>query len=155
MANNQKTYPTFIDFRKNEGQAPFGAVIANVTRDIELRYTDSGKAVASTGLAVNLGAKHLNYVLGTSFADDETIFIEATGWERTAEIMQKANITKGSQVAFTGTLAIEEFNNKTRVRLNVSRFQILKRKGDAAGNQADPFANNGQPIDVTDDDLPF
>jgi single-stranded DNA-binding protein len=147
---NQKQYPTFVDFKKGgEEQAPFGVVIANVTRDIELRNTNSGKAVASTGVAVNLGAKHLNYVLGTSFADDETIFIEATGWEKTAEIMQKANITKGSQVAFSGTLAIEEFNGKTRVRMNVSRFQIIKRKGDAV------VQNDAPATDVGDDDLPF
>lgn len=147
---NQKQYPTFIDFKKGEEGVPaFGVVIANVTRDVELRSTNGGKAVASTGVAVNLGAKHLNYVLGTSFADDETIFIEATGWEKTAEIMQKANISKGSQVAFTGILALDEYNGKTRVRLNVSRFQVLKRKGDAAPQQ------DANPTPNVEDDLPF
>ncbi|WP_461214673.1 single-stranded DNA-binding protein [Lacticaseibacillus sp. GG6-2] len=29
------------------------------------------------------------------------------------------------------------------------------KKNDANNNTADPFANNGQPIDISDDDLPF
>lgn len=146
---NQKQYPTFIDFRKGgEGQPAFGCVIANVTRNIELRHTQSGKAVANTAIAVNLGAKHLNYVLGTSFDEDQTVFIEVTGWEREATFMEKANITKGSQVAFTGTLALEEYQGKQRVRLNVSRFQVLRRKGDINAP-----ANN--TVDIPSDDLPF
>lgn len=149
-----KQFPTFVDFRKGEeGKAPFGVVIANTTRDVELRQTNSGKDVANTAVAVNLGSKHLNYVLGTEFADDETIFIEVTGWENTAVIMEKAGITKGSQVAFSGTLALEEYNGKPRLRLNVSRFQVLRRKG--SKNTLNSQNDNGNPIDVGEDDLPF
>lgn len=152
MANQQKSYPTFIDFRKGENNAaPFGAIIANTTRDIELRYTNTGKAVASTGLAVNLGAKHINYVLGTNYGDDEIIFIEATGWEKTGEMMANANIPKGSQVAFTGSLSLEEYNGKNRIRLNVSRFQVIRRKGDNGQSASTPTKQS----DVVADDLPF
>lgn len=148
MNKERKKYPTFIDFRSSEGKAPFGSLIAYVTRDVELRHTGTGKPVANTAVAINMGAKHINYVLGTEF-EEETIFVEVTAWENTAVIMEKAGITKGSLVAFSGTLALEEFNEKPRVRLNVSRFQVLRRKGQQK-NQFD-----GEQVDVDGDDLPF
>lgn len=153
---NQNRYPNFCDFRKGEeGKAPFGALVGFATRDFELRATNTGKAVGSTGVALNRNAAHINYVLGTSFGEDDVIFVECTGWENTAEIMNKANIRKGDQLAISGTLALDEYDGKPRVRLNVSRFQILKRKNNGQNGNSGPFEQNGNPIDIADEDLPF
>lgn len=147
MSKENKQYPTFVDFRKGEeDKAPFGVVIGYATRDAELRETNSGKSVANFGIALNLAAKQINYLLGTKFNEDEVIFVEATAWEKTADILNKANVTKGSQVAVTGTLALEEYEGNPRVRLNISRFQILRRKGQSQGDDGEV---------ISDDDLPF
>lgn len=156
----QKQYPSFVDFRKGEDDKPaFGALMGYTTRELELRYTNTGKAVASTGVALNLAAKHLNYVLGTNFADDEVIFVDVTAWEKTGEIMSNANIGKGTQVVLSGTLALEEYQGKPKVRMNVNRFQITRRKNNGASqNQTqnqNTLENVGEPLDIGDDDLPF
>lgn len=149
---NKKVYPTFIDFKKGQDN-PFGVVIANTTRDVELRHTQSGKAVAGVAIATNLAAQHLNYVLGTSFEKDAIIFIEVSAWEKTGELLAKVNIPKGSQVAFTGYLSIEEYEGKKRVRLNVSRFNVTRWNGERKEVSGDQ--KKGTIIDVNDEDLPF
>lgn len=153
--NNNKQYPTFIDFRTvptENGSYVFGAVIGNTTRDIELRYTSTGKPVASTGVAVNLGAKHINYVLGTNYAEDETIFLNVSAWDKNAENLANLNVGKGSRLAITGTLSIEEYQGRQSLRLTVSRFQILNKKD--LTNVANSSIES-QPIALYEDDLPF
>ena len=157
----RKSY-SFVDFRRTEGGAPFGVVIANTTREVDLRYTQTGKAVANVGVALNNASKHINYVLGTNFPENaETLFVELTAWERTAEMLANANIPKGSLVAVSGFLGIEEYEGKNgkqkRLTLTVSKFRVIYRKGDGSDNgkvgkvtTAEP-----EPLDIDDDDLPF
>lgn len=160
----EKNY-TFIDFKKpeKEGQLPFGAVIAYTTRDVVVRETNSGKLVAKTGLALNNVSRHLNYVLGTDFSDDqEVIFVELTAWEETARQLER--VPKGSQICVTGFLGIEEYENRKgeqqrRLNLTISRFRVLRWKNQ---NQRPNQYQNTQPndldpdfVDLDDDDLPF
>jgi|HigsolmetaAR206D_1030411.scaffolds.fasta_scaffold00003_158 single-strand DNA-binding protein len=173
MAEQRKSY-SFVDFRKvGEDQVPFGVVIANTTRDVDLRYTNKGKAVAKVGVALNNVSKHINYVLGTNFPENaETLFVELTAWERTAEMLANANIPKGSLVAVSGFLGIEEYEGKNgkqkRLTLTVSKFRVIYRKNDSGpvnngasegdGTGTEEVAGTGiesPPIDIADDDLPF
>jgi len=160
MAQERKSY-SFVDFRRTEGGAPFGAVIANTTRDVDLRYTKSGKAVARVGVALNNVSKHINFVLGTNFPENaETLFVELTAWERTAEMLASANIPKGSLVAVTGLLGIEEYDGKNgkqkRLTLTVSRFRVIYRKGNgSSGTTGKGTTTEHEPLDFDDDDLPF
>ncbi len=55
--------------------------MGNVTRDIELRYTPKGTAVADIGLAVNRVRSGDN---GEKI--EETTFVDVTLWGRTAEV---------------------------------------------------------------------
>lgn len=155
----RKSY-SFVDFRKLEDGKVFGCAIAYTTRPVELRQTSSGKSVANTGLALNNVSKHFNYVLGTNFPEDaEVLFVELSAWEKTGEMMANANIPKGSLIAVTGFLGIEEYEGKKRLRINVSRFRVLKWQGDrkpqSSKDEQEPFLEEEVPIDTSDDDLPF
>ena len=56
-------------------------LMGNLTRDIELRYLQSGMAVTDIGLAVNDRRKNQ-----TGDWVDETTFVDVTLWGRTAEV---------------------------------------------------------------------
>lgn len=156
----EKNY-TFIDFKKpeKEGQLPFGAVIAYTTRDVVVRETNSGKLVANTGLALNNVSRHLNYVLGTDFSDDqEVIFLELTAWEETARQLER--VPKGSQICVTGFLGIEEYENRKgeqqrRLNLTISRFRVLRWKNQNQHQNTQPNDLDPDFVDLDDDDLPF
>lgn len=56
-----------------------------------------------------------------------------------------------------------EYNGKTYEHVNVKRWEISKfpevqhkfKESNKETGSTDPFANGGQPIDISDDDLPF
>ena len=56
-------------------------LVGNLTRDIELKYTQGGTAVTDIGLAVNDRRK-----TATGEWVDETTFVDVTLWGRTAEV---------------------------------------------------------------------
>ena len=54
-------------------------VIGNLTRDVELRYTNSGSPVANFGLAVNR-----TYTNSDGEKVDEVCFLDVVAWNRLA-----------------------------------------------------------------------
>jgi single-strand DNA-binding protein len=74
--------------------ASFNRVIllGNVTRDIEVKYLQSGMAVCEVGLAVSDRRKDQS----GQWVED-TMFIDATCWGRTAEVAGEY-VTKGSPI---------------------------------------------------------
>lgn len=147
----------------------------NLTRDPELRYTQTGTAVTRITVANN------NDYNGK----ENTSFIECTAWGKTAENVSKY-LAKGSKVLIEGRLEIQTYDNKEGQR--VYRANVIARSvkflspannknkdgnatgstGGATSNQqsshaappansdfaADPFSG-GSSIDLSDDDLPF
>lgn len=76
-------------------------LIGNLTRDVDLRYTQSGKAVAQFGLAVNEGT-----------GDRQTaMFIDVEVWEKTAEICA-TYLLKGACVQIDGALKLEQWDDR-------------------------------------------
>ena len=71
-------------------------LLGNLTRDIELKYTQGGTAVTDVGLAVNERRKAANgeWV-------EETTFVDVTFWGRTAEVAGEY-LGKGSPVFIEG-----------------------------------------------------
>ncbi|GAX07023.1 single-stranded DNA-binding protein [Secundilactobacillus pentosiphilus] len=154
-----------------------------LTRDVELRYTQSGVAAGSFTLAVDRNFKNANN-------ERESDFINCVIWRKSAENF--ANFThKGSLVGIDGRIQTRNYENKQGQRVYVTEvvvdnFALLEpRRNDINGSvqgtnhdagstgngsnnanaQAnnsstndgyqDPFANNGEPIDISDDQLPF
>jgi single-strand DNA-binding protein len=114
-------------------------LMGRLTRDPELRHTQSGAPVASFTLAVDRG-----YVSRES-GERQTDFIDIVAWRSTAEFVSKY-FTKGQMAAVTGRLQIREWtdrdgNKRRSAEINADNiyFTESKRSRDAAsGHQAPP-----------------
>lgn len=115
-------------------------LLGNVTRDIELRYTQGGTAVTEMGLAVNDRIK-----VNGEWTDQAT-FVDVTLWGRTAEIASEY-LSKGAPVLIAGRLKLDSWEDKNgggkRSKLGVvaDKLQLIgSKEGGGGGNQG-----GGQP----------
>ena len=74
-------------------------VVGNITRDPEMRYTPSGVAKASFGIAVNRSWRNQQ----TNEWEEQTSFFNVVCWREMAENVG-TSLTKGSRVVVTGRL---------------------------------------------------
>ena len=124
-------------------------LIGRMCADVELRYTQAGKGVASFTLAVNRFKK-----------DDGADFIKCTCWGTTAENLAKYQ-GKGSQIAVSGRIRTGSYNDKDgkkvfTVEVVAEEIEYLGSKKDNGGNQGCGAAmDDFTPIDEDSDDLPF
>lgn len=79
-------------------------LMGRITRDIDLRRTDSGKAVTSFSIACERDMKGQN-------GERETDFIDVVAWGNTAEFVSKF-FGKGRMIAVEGRLQIREWTDK-------------------------------------------
>lgn len=153
-------------------------LVGRLTRDVDLRYTANGTAVATFTVAVN---RQFTNASGEREAD----FINCVIWRKAAENF--SNFThKGSLVGIDGRIQTRNYENQQGQRVYVTEvvvenFALLEPKSannnhpsqnnnipnnnhsngpaqPTANNTAaneDPFADNTQSIDISDDDLPF
>lgn len=101
--------------------------IGRLTRDPEMRYTQSGKAVTNIRLACDCGK-------------DDTEFIEVVAWEKLAETVQN-NLTKGRLVYVEGRLQQREYNKQDggkgkQVEIVAEKIRFLDYK---KGEEAPPL----------------
>lgn len=73
-------------------------IVGNITRDPELRFTPSGQANASFGVAVNRRTKK-----DGEWVDADPSFFNVTCWQNLAENVAES-LTKGTRVVVTGRL---------------------------------------------------
>jgi single-strand DNA-binding protein len=83
-------------------------LIGNLTRDVELRYTPSGTAIAKFGIATNRTYK--DQVTGEN--KQETMFIDVTVFGRSAEVANQY-LKKGRKVLVEGRLVFEQWVDNT------------------------------------------
>ena len=132
-------------------------LIGRLTRDVELRYTPSNIAVATFNLAVNRNFKNQD-------GEREADFINCVMWQKSAENL--ANWTrKGMLIGMTGRIQTRSYENQQGQRVYVTEvvadsFQVLEKRDNSANqssmdSQMPPNFRNGQPMDISDDDLPF
>ncbi len=124
-------------------------LLGNITREIELRYTQSETPVTDIGLAVNERRKNQS----GQWVDD-TVFVDITLWGRTAEVAAEY-LGKGSPVLIEGRLRVEswESDGQKRSRLKVvgERMQMLpKAKDRSKAEEPDAVAAG-----ASDEDIPF
>ena len=156
-------------------------LIGRLTRDVELRYTPSGTAVAKFGLASSRTYK--DNVTGEN--KEEVLFIDITVFGRSAEVANQY-LSKGRQVLVEGRLVLDQWVDSTgqkrskhsvvaeRVQFmgsknenagegSVAYQQPVQQPGQPAYNQPQNSGYNAQPapqqnvpeIDIDDDNLPF
>lgn len=162
-----------------------GVLTGRLTKDAELRTTQSGLSVATFTLAVNRHSK----------TKGDADFINCVIWRKAAENF--CNFTsKGSLVGIDGRIQTRNYENQNGQKVYVTEivvdsFSLLESKKDRLANNnngnnsnydantnnngfsntttntnyisnssndskaPDPFAESGDSIDITDDDLPF
>ena len=137
-------------------------LVGRLTKDVELRYTPSNVAVATFTLAVNRTFKNEN-------GEREADFINCVMWRQQAENL--ANwAKKGALIGVTGRIQTRSYDNQQGQRVYVTevvaeQFQLLESKGQGnqtqqrqqAQQETPDFSRSAStnPLDISDDDLPF
>ncbi len=133
-------------------------LVGRMTKDAELRYTASQVAVATFTLAVNRRFKEQN-------GERETDFINCVIWRQSAENL--ANwAKKGTLIGITGRIQTRNYENQQGQRVYVTEvvaesFQVLESRnqqsgqGNSSQNDNSQSFSNSNPMDISDDDLPF
>jgi single-strand DNA-binding protein len=153
-------------------------LVGRLTKDVDLRYTPSGVAVATFTLAVNRAFSNQS-------GEREADFINCVVWRKPAE--NAANfLKKGSLAGVDGRIQTRNYEGQDGKRVYVTevvaesvQFLEPRNGGNSSGNEDtrqsngnpntnpdrqqnsgytrvddDPFAGQGQ-INLSDDDLPF
>jgi len=122
-------------------------LIGNLTRDVELRYTPSGTAVAKFGLATNRTYKDTV----TKENKQEVMFIDITMFGRSAETANQW-LKKGKKVLIEGRLVLDQWTgqdgqkrSKHSVVAEKMQFMDNKNENSGAGNyNSGNYQNNNQ-----------
>jgi single-strand DNA-binding protein len=98
-------------------------VVGNTTADVELRYTQSGVAVANVTIA---STPRVFNKMSNEWEDGESLFLRATGWKELAEHMA-ATLHKGTRVIATGVLRQRSYedkdgNKRTSIELDIEEI---------------------------------
>lgn len=108
-------------------------IVGNVGRDPEVRYLQSGQAVASFSVAVSRKWKDKD----TDEQREETTWFRVTCWRRLAETANQY-VHKGTQIMVVGTIKASAYTDKegqpaSSLELTADNFQLLGSRGDAEG----------------------
>ena len=139
-------------------------LVGRIVKELDLKYTSTGKAVARFTLAVNRDFKDSN-------GDTKADFPSCQVWGKTAEVMAD-NLRKGSLIDVTGRVETGSYEKNGQkiytTDIVVEKFHFLDSKKDSTNNgqtgqsntrsshqPSDPFNSHSEPYDVSDDSLPF
>lgn len=132
-------------------------LIGSLGKDVELRYTNSGTAVAGFSLATTEKVKS-----GDSY-EDKTEWHTITMWGRLAEIAGEF-LAKGKSVYIEGRLQTRKWqdkngNDRYTTEIVAEKMQMLSPKGDkgSAGTTTSGAKGSQEPPPGfgPDDDVPF
>lgn len=137
-------------------------LIGRLTKDPDLRYTPAGVAVCQFTLTVDRP-------FTTQGGEREADFIPIVTWRQLAETCANY-LRKGRLTAVEGRLQVRSYENNEGKRVYVTeviadnvRFLERAESGQSGSNTGsepakrnqDPFFDDGKPIDISNDDLPF
>jgi len=146
----------------------------NLTRDIEIRYTQGGSAIGNTAIATTRKFKSQ-----TGEQKEEVLFVDLTFFGRTAEIANQY-LRKGSKVLVDGRLKLDQWTDqqsgakRSKHSVTVENLQMIGSKDP----QNEYIQQNNQPqtyqappsqsaptqdqstlqvpeIDINEDEIPF
>jgi single-strand DNA-binding protein len=140
-------------------------LVGRLTRDPELRRTNSGTSVGAFTIAVDDGRKGPN-------GERQTLFMDCTIFGNQADTLTKF-FRKGNLIGVYGRLVSRKYTNNqgvnvTAYSVNCDRIEFVESAAKMNGASAEMPMDNGfsqvnpvsekqnlDSIDVTDDDLPF
>ncbi len=118
-------------------------LVGNLTRDIELRYTNGGTALAKTAIATT------RKFSSNGEKKEEVCFVDITFFGRSAEIANQY-LRKGSKCLVEGRLMFEQWTDqqgqkRSKHSVTVESMQMLDSKADGqAGGYNTPMQDNTQ-----------
>lgn len=123
-------------------------ILGNLTRDPEVRYTNSGKAVATFNVAASN-----TFIDSNNETKEQTAFINCVAWGKLAESI--GNLRKGNRAFVEGRLQTRSYETadgqKRYVTEVVANFVgISLTNDDAPSSNFDSFENNND-----DENVPF
>lgn len=118
-------------------------LVGRLAQDPEVRYTQSGKAVASFNLAVNrYGQK------------DSADFIPIVAWEKLAEVIGN-NLKKGGQVLVEGRMQVRSYETQDGQKRRVTEVivQNVEFLGSKKSNESTPESFGDEVF--PEEEIPF
>jgi single-strand DNA-binding protein len=134
-------------------------LVGNLTRNAELKYTNSGMAISTFSLAVNQRRKKDEQWV------DEAHFFDIEYFGKAAEAVNQY-LVKGKQVGVEGSLRQDrwEKDGQARSKVKITAFNVMllggRPQSQAPGAGAEPAAGpepggGSPPADTFEDDIPF
>lgn len=128
-------------------------LIGNLTRDPELRYTPSGKAVCSIGLATNR-----SWTTDTGEKHDEPEFHRIIAWNKLAELCSQF-LVKGRKIYVEGRLSTRNWTTQEGQQRSVTEVVIddmilLDNKTGATGKDGEVEEKSTLPAKSPKKDAP-
>jgi len=124
--------------------------IGRLTKDVDMKYTPSGLAVARFTIAINRPFKNQN-------REQEVDFINCVAFGKRAETIAQY-VRKGHRIGITGSVQTGSYEKEGRTiyttDINVSGFTFLE----SAQKTQKPKTQNtvdAEPIQIEDEGLPF
>jgi len=129
-------------------------IIGNITKDPDLKYTQSGKAIASFSVAVN----KVWYV--EKEKKEKVSYIECAAWGKLGENIAKF-FKKGNKIGIEGELDQQRWddkdgNKRQKLYVVVSKFHFCNSGSGKATEETvcnEVPTSEGNPF--SDDDIPF
>lgn len=126
------------------------------TKDVEVRYSADGKAVARFDFAIQKLFKK---------EGEKDDFFSCVAFGKTAETMEKLKIAKGTKLLIDAEVHNNNYEKQdgTKVygtQITVNSFELCESKGSNASNdEPKPQPSNGDGFmnlsDLSDEELPF
>lgn len=118
----------------------------NLTKDPDIRYTQSGKTTARVSIAVTSAFK-------SSDGERKTDFFNLVAWGKTAEFFGKY-LHKGSKILVEGRLKNNHYTDKNGNKQYTEDIWVDTVEF-AGGKPANKSDDSFDGEDVPDDDMPF
>ena len=115
-------------------------IVGRLTKDAELKYTNSGTAISNLSIAVNRSKK-----VGDAW-EEEANFFDVSLWGRRGESLNQY-LQKGTRIAVTGELKQDRWEQdgqkRSRVIIHANDIQLLGgNKQENQGNNSSNYQNN-------------
>ncbi len=148
-------------------------LVGNLTRDVEIRYSQNGSAIAKTAIATS------RKFTVNGEKKEEVCFVDITFFGRSGEVANQY-LRKGSKVLIEGRLSFDQWSDQQTSQKHfkhsviVETMQMLDSKstsyaGDAqpqesyprpeqppyGASKSPPVYNNADDIGFTDEEIPF
>lgn len=127
-------------------------LVGRTTKDIELRRTGSGTAVASFTLAVNRDFKTQD--------GQEADFINCVAWKKTAELLEQY-VHKGDRIALNGSIRTRNYEDNhgkkvyiTEVLVNHVEFLETKKNSEQSNYNNNDYSYTDLD-NFNDTEIPF